>query len=169
MDIFLPLAGQNSLYAAGSQLLGASVRIGAASASTSDNTDYVHSDDQVWQGVTPYDSLDQVWVGMTVPSRRLPMPTQADARAVPGTRRRAVGRPADADDRAGVDETARCANNATVVCALNVYFFLPLAGAGKAPRRRDRGARRRRISLFLNVRPAVAHRCEQWAGRRHDT
>jgi len=45
MDIFLHLAGQNSLYAAGSQLLGASVRIGAASASTSDNTDYVDFDD----------------------------------------------------------------------------------------------------------------------------
>ena len=72
LDIFGHLAGQNSLYAAGSQLLGASVRIGAAvppfgaSASTSDNTDYVHFSDLVWRGVTPYDSLDQVGLGMTV-------------------------------------------------------------------------------------------------------
>jgi len=38
----------------------------AASASTSDNTDYVHFSDLVWRGVTPYDSLDQVGLGMTV-------------------------------------------------------------------------------------------------------
>jgi len=45
-------------------------RVGA----TSDNTDYVHSDDQVWLGMAAYDSLDQVWLGVTVPNRHRDVP-----------------------------------------------------------------------------------------------